>query len=181
MADASSVYQAERRAVSAQASLESAEVRDRDLVVRSPIAGTVLTPRTKDLGGRYVVAGTLLAEVGDCKTMTAEVPVSERLLEYLRTGAPVTALVRTASMETRRGSVARISSAALGQPPTLTGEEPRVPSAMPERFVALAVFPNGDGHLLPGAAARVKLHLRRESYASRMWSVFWRWLRTLVW
>lgn len=181
--DPAMVFQSERRASSADAALQSSESRRKNLEVRSPIAGRILTPRTTDLTGRYVTEGTLLAEVGDCRRMTADVGVSERFLEYLRTGAPVTALVRMASARARKGSIESISSATEGQPATAsaTRSEPAAPTAMPGRFMARAVFDNSDGALLPGAAARVKIHLARESYVSRASSVSWRWLRTLFW
>ncbi|MEP6767575.1 MAG: efflux RND transporter periplasmic adaptor subunit [Acidobacteriota bacterium] len=175
------VFQSDRRVSSVEAALVRAESRRKDLVVRSPIAGRILTPRTTDLTGRYVAEGALLAEVGDCRTMTAEIGVSERFLEYLRTGAPVSALVRTASWQTRNGSVASISTATERQPPTAGKSAPAPPTAMPEKFIVRAVFDNSDGALVPGAAARVKIHLARESYLSRVSSVSWRWLRTLFW
>ncbi len=181
-ANAALVFQSERRASSAQAALKSAEAQRGFLLVRSPIAGRILTPRTEDLTGRYVVEGTSLAEIGDCRRMVAEVGVPERFLEYLQVGAPVTALIRTRPMKPRTGSIAAISPATLEQPSTVTaGREPVPPSAHPDRFVALAVFDNPDGTLLPGAAAKVKIRSKRDAYALRAWSVFWRWLRALVW
>jgi putative peptide zinc metalloprotease protein len=180
-ADPGLVFQSERRASSADAALQSAESRNQDLVVRSPISGRILTHRPADLTGRFVSAGALLGEVGDCRKMTADIAVSERFLQYLRTGAPVTALVHASSWRNRQGSVAAISPATEGQPVTAGKQDPAAPTAAPDRFVARAVFDNTDGKLLPGAAARVKIHLARESYVSRASSAGWRWVRTLVW
>ncbi|HEY6064714.1 MAG TPA: hypothetical protein VIY96_01070, partial [Thermoanaerobaculia bacterium] len=82
----------------------------------------------------------------------------------------------------REGSVARLSAATAGAPSTATdGREPEAPSTIPDRFLAVAVFDNADGALLPGAAARVKIRSAREAYAARAWQVFWRWIRTVVW
>ena len=174
-------FQSERRVSSADAALRNAESRNRDLVVRSPISGRILTHRPADLTGRFVSGGTLLAEVGDCRRMTADIGVSERFLQYLRTGAPVTALVHASSWRNRQGAVAAISPATEGQPMTAGKQDPAAPTAAPDRFIARAVFDNADGKLLPGAAARVKIHLARESYVSRASSAGWRWVRTLVW
>ena len=181
-ADPALAYQAEQRAASAAVGMRSSESRRQYLVLRSPIAGKVLTHRPEDLAGRFVVEGADLVAVGDTSRMAAEVGVSERLLSYLKPGAPVAAFVRSSPMGTRHGSVERISSATAGAPATVrSGEGSHAPTAMPDRFTVLAVFDNADGKLLPGAAAKVKIRSDREAYAMRGWRIFWRWLRTIVW
>lgn len=181
-ADPALAFQADRRAESAAVGLRSSESRRDYLLVRSPIAGRVLTHRPEDLAGRFVVAGTDLLEVGDTRRMAAEIGVSERLLSYLKPGASVSALIRSSPLGSRRGSVERISSATAGAPGTVkAGSGPNAPTAMPDRFTVLAVFDNADGRLLPGAAARVKIRSDREAFALRGWRIFWRWLRTIVW
>lgn len=181
-ANALGTYQSEQREKSAKVGLQSAETRREDLIIRSPIAGRVLTHRPEDLTGRYVVSGAQLVEIGDCRRMAADVPVSERFLGYLRKGAPVSALVRTSPTESRRGSVASLSAATAGAPSTAgEGRDPVGPGSIPDRFLAVAVFDNADGALLPGAAARIKIRSDREAYAARVGQVFWRWLRTVVW
>lgn len=181
LANAGMMFQSESRAAAAQTALETAEYRQGFLVVRSPIAGRILTSRPEDLEGRYVAAGFNLADVGDCRKMVAEVPVSERLLEYLKTGSPVTAQVQTRSMKSYSGAVATISPATMEQPLTADGKDPIAPSVNPDRFIVRAVFDNSDGALLPGAAARVKIHSAREGFASRAWNLVWRWLRSILW
>ena len=175
-------YQSEQMAASEGIALQNAEARRDFLLVKSPIAGRVLTPRTEDLIGRTVTAGTVLASVGDCSKLVAEVPVSERLLEYLRVGSPVSALIRTRPTRPWRGTVAAISPATLQQPVTSIGADgPDVPPAKPDQFVVRAVFDNTDGSLYPGAEANLKIRSRREAYLVRAWNVIWRWLRSVVW
>jgi putative peptide zinc metalloprotease protein len=175
-------YQSEQMAESEDVALKSAESRERFLVVRSPIAGRVLTPRPEDMLGRHVTVGTALADVGDCRRLVAEVPVSERLLEYLRVGSPVAALIRTRPTRGWKGSVVDISPATLQQPVTSVGEDgPDLPPEKPDQFVVRAVFDNADGSLFPGAQARLKIASRREAYFVRAWNVIWRWLRSVVW
>jgi putative peptide zinc metalloprotease protein len=180
-ANATMLFQSESREAAARTALETAVYRQGYLLVRSPIHGRVLTPRTRDLEGRFVVAGLTLARVGDCRKMMVEVPVSERLLEYLKVGSRVAAQIRTRPTKTFAGSITGISTATLDQPATVTGKDPTAPSTRPDRFVALAAFDNTDGDLLPGAAAKVKIRSSRESYASRAWNVIWRWIRTILW
>lgn len=180
--DAPLAYQSVQRASAAQAGLENAESRQTSLLVRSPIEGKVLTPRTEDLTGKHVLAGASLLEIGDCRRMTAEIGVSERLLKYLRTGEAVKASARTSGLRTHVGIVTAISSATAGQPSTATAQkDPSMPSEIPDRFTVVAVFDNADGALLPGTAARVKIRADRQSYASRTGEMFWRWIRTIVW
>jgi putative peptide zinc metalloprotease protein len=179
---ASDVYDTERREIAAREGLASGKAREGRLVLRSPIAGVVLTPYVQDLAGRFVASGSLLAEVGDCRKMVAELPVSERLLDSLDPGATVRALSRQQPLRPVRGTIARISPATIEQPPTVGGlSEPLAPSAQPGRFVALAVFNNDDGSLRPGSLIRAKISSRRASYAERAWRLLSRWLQTLVW
>jgi len=141
-----------------------------------------MTHRPEDLSGRFAVKGTDLVEIGDTRRMAADVEVSERLLSYLKAGAPVAALVRSNPTRTQRGLVARISPATAGAPATARdGNAPQAPPSIPDRFVAVAVFDNPNGTLLPGAAAKVKIRSSREAYALRASRVLWRWLRTIIW
>ncbi|HMA16927.1 MAG TPA: HlyD family efflux transporter periplasmic adaptor subunit, partial [Thermoanaerobaculia bacterium] len=180
--DAAAVFEATQHGSSAEVALRSSEIRLDNLLVRSPIDGRVLTPRTEDLAGRFVKEGDLLARVGACRTMVAQLAVSERLLEYLTPGAPVSAQIQTRPMKTFAGTVSTISPATLEQPVTARPDTKRTaPPRRPDQFVALAVFDNADGSLIPGAEARVKIQSRRESYGSRAWSVVWRRLRTIFW
>jgi len=180
--NAALAYQADQRSSSVQEALHAARVRREELTVRSPIFGRVLSPRPEDLAGRYVIEGSSLAEVGDCRQMVADIGISERFLEYLHPGAPVIALVQTRLARPAHGSVVRISSATMEQPATASaGREPAIPSSRPDRFVASTAFDNPDGRLLPGATAKIKLYGVREAYAVRAWRGLWRWIRTLLW
>jgi putative peptide zinc metalloprotease protein len=180
--DASLVFRSEQKMTAVDAALRNVSVRRRDLVVRSPIEGRVLTHRVQDLLGKNVPTGTSLAELGDCRQMVAEVGVPERLLEYLTVNAPVSALVRTGAIDRRSGSIVKISPATLAQPATTrTGQEPLPPTAQPDRFVALARFENADGTLFPGAAVKIKIRSRHEAFGVRGWNVLWRWLRSVIW
>jgi len=176
------LYETERRYKSAEASLANDEARRERLSVKSPIEGRVLTPRVQDLEGRFVAAGALLAEVGDCRQLIAELPVSERLFDDLQIGAEVRALAGERPLRPLRGRIVRISPATLDQPKTVTGgAEPTAPSERPDRFVVLAAFDNAGGDLLPGDNVRAKIYSRRTSYAARAWRILRRWLETILW
>lgn len=175
-------YADERRVLSAEAALRSEEARLGRLTVRSPLTGRVLTPRLQDLEKRNVAARTLLAEVGDCRTLVAALPVSERLLDELEVGAPVKAYSLQRPLAPIHGTVRKIAPAAANQPRTARGEtEPALPGEMPDRFVALAFFENPGETLRPGSPVRAKIAGRRLSYGARGWRVLRRWLRTVFW
>ena len=180
-AQADKVYQVERQSGSVEAALESGQAREERLTVRSPIAGRVLTPYLRDLAGRSVPAGTLLAEVGQIDRLRAELPVTERLLDDLEPEAPVSALFR-GRLSPARGNVVSISPATLDVPATSrNGAEPAAPRERPEQFVALTVFENPDGSLIPGMVGRAKIYGRRASYAARTWRVLKRWVQSVAW
>ena len=50
-----------------------------------------------------------------------------------------------------------------------------------QTVAAQSVAENDDGRLFPGAAARVKVSSRRESYGMRIGTMIWNWVRTNVW
>jgi putative peptide zinc metalloprotease protein len=180
-AEAGRVFQSERQSGSVAAALTSGRARQGRLVVRSPIAGRVLTPYLRDLEGRSVPAGTLLAEVGEVDRLRAELEVTERLLDDLEPKDAVTALFR-GRLAPAHGTVASISPATLANPSTARSrEDPAAPHEHPEQFVALTTFDNPDGSLLPGMVGYAKIYGRRASYAARTWRVVKRWVQSVAW
>jgi putative peptide zinc metalloprotease protein len=151
------------------------------LAVRSPAAGTVLTPRPGDLEGRFVKAGTVLAEVGDCRTLTAAIPVTERLLTDLAPGQAVLAQLRGRPFPTLRGRITSIAPAAEAAAEPASPGEPLRPSERPGRFVAIATFDNSDGSLLPSSSGTARIDTARASLLSRGGRILYRWVRTIVW
>ncbi len=180
--EAGRAYRDERRAASAAAALDEARARLDRLSVRSPVTGLVLTPRAEDLEHRFVAKGALLLEVGDCRELVAALPVSERLHDDLGEGAAVTAYVRQRALGAIHGVVRHVAPAAAGVPATpAPGAAPPLPGETPDRFVALAFFPNPDGALKPGSPVRAKIAGPRRSYAGRALRVVGRWARAVFW
>ena len=179
---AADAFEAERRQTSVASAIESDASRRELLTVRSPIAGRILTPRVADLLGSTVPAGALLAEVGDCRQLRANLEVSERRLDDLRTGQDVSAMLPGRPLKTVRGRVLSISSATLEQPVTASaGLDPVLPSLRPDKFVAVAVFDNPDGALRPGMVGKAKLYAERSSPFGIAFRVLRRWVQTIAW
>jgi len=180
-AEASKVFASETRGASIDSAQRSGRIREERLIVRSPIAGRILTPRVGDLEGRTVLEGSLLAEVGEDRRLAADLPVSERLFDDLEKNAPVSALFRGHPAPVR-GTVVSLAPAALTQPATASpASDPAAPRAHPEQFAAIAVFDNADGSLVAGMTGNAKILGRRASYASRAWRVLSRWAQSTIW
>jgi putative peptide zinc metalloprotease protein len=181
-ADPQGVFHAERREAAAALAVAREEDRAERLSVRSPITGSVLTRRTQDLVGRFVPAGAAITRIGDCSSLKAEIPVSERLLSYLHPGSPVSLQLKARPTHVLRGSIVQVASAAHELPRTANGtREALRPMERPEQFIAVVRFANPDGRNLPGMAGRAKIFLGRKSYLWRTGRVLRHWLQTMIW
>ncbi len=175
-------YAAERRGASVDSALKSGAARRGLLVVRSPVAGTILTHRMEDLRGSFVPAGATLAEVGDCRTLQADLDFSERLLDDVKSGARVSAMLPGRPLREATGRVVAISAATLLAPVTASAEaDPAAPPPRPDRFVAKAEFDNADGTLKPGMVGRAKIYGPRASPLVTVGRVLRRWFQTVIW
>ena len=180
--DASGVYRAEQREAASALALARDEDRLRRLSVASPIDGRLLTPRVQDLQGRFLRTGDLIAEVGEVDRLKAEIPVSERLLSYLRVGSPVSLQLSARPASILHGKIVRIGAAAETVPRTSDGSKTTMrPSESPERFIAVVQFDNADGRDLPGMSGSAKIRLGRKSFLWRTGRVVGHWIQTLVW
>ncbi|HEX7251579.1 MAG TPA: HlyD family efflux transporter periplasmic adaptor subunit [Thermoanaerobaculia bacterium] len=181
-ADPGGVFRSEQRGSATEAALRGQLMRQERLQVRSPIAGRVLTHRTEDLAGRFVRPGSVIAVIGDCRKLKAEIPVSERLLSYLDRGSPVSLQLRARPAHTLHGTIVQIGSAAETLPQTANGTIETIrPAETPERFTAFVEFDNADGASVPGMGGKAKIRLGRKSYLWRSWRVLSHWAQTVVW
>ena len=180
--EAGATYRDEQRAGSAAAAFESAPARLGRLDLRSPASGRVLTPRVEDLERRFVTAGTLLVEVGDCRELVAALPVSERRHDDLIVGAEVKGYVLQRPLSPIRGTIRSVAPAAAGLPKTAaSGAAPPFPARLrtgswPSRSSRTPTGPSGRAHRSgprsPGHAARTR---------ARAWRVVSRWFRAVFW
>jgi putative peptide zinc metalloprotease protein len=179
---ADAVYAAERRADWVDSALVSDASRRERLLLKSPMDGTVLTARVKDIQGRYVTAGETLAEVGDCRKLYADLDFSERRLDDVRPGARVSAMLPGRPLRAAEGRVVTVSAATLQQPATASaGADPAAPSPRPDRFVARVEFDNADGSLKPGMVGRAKIFGPRASPLMNLGRMLRRWAQTVIW
>jgi putative peptide zinc metalloprotease protein len=181
-ADASGVFRAQSQEEAAAMVVALEEDRLERLSVRSPISGRMLTRRTQDLPGRFLPAGALIARVGDCAKLKAEIPVSERLLSYLRAGSPVALQLKSRPGRVLRGRIVSVRGAAHELPRTADGTRQSLRALeRPERFVAVVAFDNSGGEYLPGMTGRAKIMLGRKSFLWRTARILRDWVQTVVW
>ncbi|HET9794525.1 MAG TPA: efflux RND transporter periplasmic adaptor subunit [Thermoanaerobaculia bacterium] len=179
--DTHAAFVAGEKARAAEASLTAAEGRARLLTVTSPERGRILTPRIQDLEGRFVEKGTLLAEVGSLQALSASIPVSERLIGDVAPGQAVSLHLPSRPYSTVRGEIVSVAPAAASYGSPAAVRASLLPSDVPDRFIAIARFPNSGGDLIPGMAGEARIYTRRRSYLGRAGRVVWHWMRTVVW
>lgn len=130
--------QAETSLETARASLEAAQARRGDRVIRAPFAGTIgLTTVT---AGTLINPGAVIATLDDTSTIRVDFPLPERYLNLLRPGTPITATADAYGDEAFNGQIALID--------TRVNETTRAATAR-------AVFPNPGGRIRPGMLLRV--------------------------
>jgi hypothetical protein len=149
------------------------------LQVTSPISGTVVTHRVKDLLGSYLKPGTVIAEVIDPASMRARVYVSEAELHKLRSVHGV-ALLASSEWMPVEGTFLKISPAATEVAPGLipaedfSGLHPPTYFAVDVAIPASAALPYGmtgtakifgDRRSIAGSVFTPLLH----AIASRIW------------
>lgn len=175
-------FAARQKLLASESALSRERAQGTLLTVKSPINGRILTPHPEELEGEAVAAGELLLNVGECRALYAEIPVTERLLTTLSAGEPVFLQLRALPMTTLKGGIVSIAAAPL-PPATAAGPVPDQPltASKPAKFVAVARFDNSEGRLLPGMQGIARISIGRTSYLSRAFGVVYRWLGTIVW
>jgi RND family efflux transporter MFP subunit len=139
--------------------------------LRSPMDGTVATPRIEDLVGKTLQPGDTLAEVVDTSTATVDVAIAEADANLLHAGEGASVKLEGFPTKTFRGKVTVVS--------------PRADVLDAERyFYARVAVPNGDGAIRPGMQGRGKVRtgwtpagrvlFRRP--AMWLWEKLWAWM-----
>lgn len=137
------------------------------LSVVSPVAGIVLSPRLQDLAGRYLPAGTEIAEIADLSTMKARVYVPEFAMRDVRVGAPVR-LLPTAALHSLTGVVASISPASAPMPEALAERSQYLGIRPPQYYVADVGFAS-SAMTADGLTGTAKIFVRRRSLMGLSW------------
>lgn len=134
----------------------------------SPIAGTVTTPRVRDLLGSHVKAGSTIMEIANLSEMKARIYVPEQMLRDVGVGADV-AVKLDAHFESIPGKVTSIAPASTEIEPGLIHSQEYKGLRAPTYYVATVLLPNDERKLLDGLSGTAKIYRSRRSLVGLAW------------
>jgi putative peptide zinc metalloprotease protein len=136
--------------------------RSNHLQVRSPIAGTVVTPHLSDLVGRPVDEGDLLLKLADFSQVKVNVYIPEFAMHDVRTGQRVRLLVpgRVVPLSAALSSVAPAPSDGRAISP-----QEELEGINPPRYYLGTVLLKNNGELRPGMMGTGKILVAHRSAA----------------
>jgi len=159
------------------------------LKVVSPITGIVTTPsqELKEMPGRLVKKGDLIAKVYDVKTITVETPISEKDIADVKVGQKVAIKFRSYPQQTFYGSVTSVATTAQGassEKPASAAASAQSPSPTKETmFLVTNVIDNSSLLLKPEMTGKAKIFcgkrttfdLMKRRLAHMLRVEFWSW------
>jgi multidrug resistance efflux pump len=154
----------------------------RAALVRSPVAGIVLTPRPQERLGSWVDAGSQLIVVGRTDTLELDFNVDERDIGRVQVGDEVRLRVDAYPQRTFVGRVSAIevdrwTGGAVDRGTAMNGTEASDVVEFPVR----ALVPNDSGLVRPGMVAYARVLTDPSSVLGRVIRAPWRRLRLLWW
>jgi len=137
------------------------------LLIRSPIAGVVATPRLHDLVGTYLAAGAPMAEVADVTVMRARIYIPEFGMRDVHLGTKVRLQPKSRAMPLTATLLAVAPAAAMAEPGLLPKEQLKGINP-PHFYVGSTLLPNA-GELKEGMSGTAKIFVARRSLAGFSW------------
>jgi multidrug resistance efflux pump len=127
----------------------------RDAVVRSPVAGVVLTPRIEERIGTAIGAGDLLAVIGRTDSLEVEFGVDQEDVTHVHVGDEIRLRATASPRRTFAGRVTSIAPAASGDSRSV-------------RFPVRAALANDASLLKPGMAPYARVLTEPASVLGRL-------------
>jgi putative peptide zinc metalloprotease protein len=137
------------------------------LLIRSPIAGVVATPRLYDLVGTYLRAGTAMAEVADMTMMRARIYIPEFGMRDVRLGTKVRLQPKSRAMALTATLLSVAPASTMAEPGLLPKEQLKGINP-PHFYVGSTLLPNA-GELKEGMTGTAKIFVTRRSLAGFSW------------
>ncbi len=139
----------------------------------SPISGVVTTPKLKEKIGEFVNKGDLIAEVHELKTVTAEIPISEKDIADVKVGEQVFLKARAYPDTSFSGKVTSIAPTATKQDEWQTARTILVTTEIDNASRLLKPQMTGNAKILCGKRRILDLMTRRFTRYIRV--EFWSW------
>lgn len=139
--------------------------RVRQLLVVSPISGTVITPHISDMVGSYLIEGSEVAEIADTSTMRADIYVQEDELQKIETISKAV-LRMDSSWKPSRATFESFSPVSRELAPGLTPPAKYKGMHPPAYYVLKMDLPNQAGELRTGMTGSARIYGERRSAAS---------------
>src|SRR5262249_6647617 len=166
--DAAAMFEAQSRREELKVKLASKQEQLSKTLLRSPIAGTIVTPHIEQRVGQALSRGAELAVVADAENVTAEVAVPEADAALVSAGDRAALKMNPFPTQVFRGQVQRIG-AELRQ----EGEKSFV--------IAEASVPNPDGNLRAGMLGSAKVSVGTRRLATAIFRKPLRYLWLKIW
>jgi putative peptide zinc metalloprotease protein len=139
-----------------------------DLQLRSPIAGSVVSPRPEDLLGSHLNAGATAVEIADLSSLRARLYVAEPEMREVSTGQKVS-LRLDSSFRSISGVVGEIALASSEIEPGLEPKSEYKGLAAPRYYAITVQEPNSESNLMDGMTGTAKIYTVRRSLAGLAW------------
>ena len=138
------------------------------LQLRSPIRGSVVSPRPEDLLGSRLNAGVAAVEIADLSTLRARLYVSEAEIRDVRVGQKVS-LRPDSGFRSTAGMVTEIALASSGIEAGLEPQSKYKGLVPPRYYVVTVQEANSEAALMDGMTGTAKIKTMRRSFAGRAW------------
>ena len=164
-----------------ETALRLAQDRARQLELRSPIAGVVVTPRTEDLLGTYAKEGSQLIEVANTSTLRARVYVPEPEMRKLTTISYAVLRPRNGwgTLPGRVAYISPVAEAPAGAASSATSDYAGVSSAAV--FDVQVLVDNSKGAVPDGMTGTIKVFGRRRGLLPTVLQPVWDGISRRIW
>jgi HlyD family secretion protein len=145
------------------------------LELKSPIAGTVVTPKVQDLLGLYLKEGSPVLEIADLSAVRARIYISEYDLSKISIPAPAR-IQLDGELRRWQGKTTAIASRPTEMDPRLVRTENLSGMNQPHFYLVEILVQNPGSRLRPGMSGVARIYGKRRSVAGMGWEAiadFW--------
>lgn len=145
------------------------------VLLHSPVAGLMVTPRMTEKIGQYFEKGALICVIEEITALEAEIAVGEEEVSGVEIGQIVELKARALPLQTFKARVDRVAPVAIGS---------AVPGASVDRQSSITVYcrvDNPEGNLRSGMTGYGRVYREHKSLATVILNKFLRYFRTEFW